>query len=123
MGVPKNFKKFVEGRILYLATADENGKPNLVCVEGNKLVGKTIVFTNNAFNKTQRNLKQNKKVSLVLTNGKKYFQAKGIAKLYSKGNWFDLVKSLPVNKGLYPKAAVLVEIRELFDLDSGKKLF
>jgi predicted pyridoxine 5'-phosphate oxidase superfamily flavin-nucleotide-binding protein len=115
-------RNLVEGKVIAFATSDKNGKPNLVMVEGNKIIGNQILITDNQLNKTLRNLKQNKKAAIVCGSGDKWYQLKGNASYYSTGKWLEFVKSLPANKGYKPKGAVLVRIKELYSLNDGKRL-
>lgn len=116
------YTNLIEGEILYLATADPNGKPNLITCEGNKIFGDTIVITDNMMGKTRKNLKNNSKVAVVCGSGDKWYQLKGTASRYSSGKWFKFVKGLPTNKGYDPKGAVLVKVKEAYDLGSGKRI-
>jgi len=103
----KSFKKLIEGKILQFATANKNSKPNLICVEGNKVINDSILITNNQMGKTFKNLKENKKVALVAYNpGRRFYgyQFKGTAKYFTSGKYFELVKRLTSNKGWNPKA-------------------
>lgn len=118
----EKLRKLIEGKTLYLATASAKGKPNLVCVEGNLVEGNSVVFTNNCFGKTQKNLKENKLVSLVATDNKKWIRFNGKAEIYASGKWFSFVCGLKANKGFKPKSAIVVKVEEITDLDSGKLL-
>lgn len=115
-------KELIEGKIIVFCTSSKNGKPNAVLVEGNKLSGNKIVFTNNCLNKSLKNLKQNNNVALVVQSEKKHFQVKGTATHHADGEWFDFVKNHPANKGWTTKGAVVVLIKQVFDLESGKQV-
>jgi len=117
------FRKHIEGKIIYLATSDKNGKPNLITVMYCKPVGKNqILVTDNFMNKTRKNLLLNNKVSIVCGTGEEWYQLKGTAKYYIKGKWKNMVKSMPENKGLAAKGAVLIKIKEGYELGTGKRI-
>jgi predicted pyridoxine 5'-phosphate oxidase superfamily flavin-nucleotide-binding protein len=117
------YKNLIEGKILYLATADRRASPNLICVEGNKIIDNKILITDNCFKKTFQNLRHNKKVAFIATRSKRYLQFKGIAGYYNMGKYFNLVKKLPHNKDFHPKGALLIKIKEIYDLDGGQKIY
>lgn len=123
MGLSR-MKKLIEGKIIYLATSDKKGKPNLITVMFCKLVGKNLILiTDNFMKKTKANLRQNNKISIVCGAGEEWYQLKGTAKYYSKGKWVRMVKAMPENKGLPAKGAVLARIKEGYDLNGVKRLF
>jgi predicted pyridoxine 5'-phosphate oxidase superfamily flavin-nucleotide-binding protein len=117
------FRKLIEGKIVYLATADPNSKPNLITCEGNRVLKDTIVITDNMMGKTRRNLLKNRKVAVVCGSGDKWYQLKGVASYHPTGKWLKFVQGLPANGGYDPKGAVLVKVKEGYDLNSKKRLF
>jgi hypothetical protein len=56
----------------------------------------------------------------VALKDNEYYRIDGIATIYSTGEYLDtaIQKSNPP----LPKAAILIEIKEVFDLDKGKKI-
>lgn len=117
------YKDLIEKGIVYVATSDTKCKPNLICVMGCKLVAKdTICATDNMMDKTRRNIKQNKQIALVVGKGEKWYQLKGTVSYQTKGKWFNFVKALPFNKQYGPQAAVLVKVKEVYDLWEGERL-
>ncbi|MFH1780251.1 MAG: hypothetical protein ABH803_03890 [Candidatus Micrarchaeota archaeon] len=67
-------------------------------------------------NSTMKNILNSKRVCVVAG----YFRLKGSAEVFSSGKYFDLCVSK--NKEYSVKNAILVNVEEVFDLDSGKKL-
>ncbi|VVB73781.1 Pyridoxamine 5'-phosphate oxidase [uncultured archaeon] len=117
------YKDFIEKGVLYLATSGPKGRPNLVCVMGCRLVAKdTICATDNMMGKTRKNIARNSSVAVVCGKGTEWYQLKGTAKQHRKGKWMGFVSKLPINKGADPHAAVLIKIREVYDLWEGKRL-
>ena len=117
------YKDFIEKGMVYVATADRKAKPNLVCVMRCKLVSKdTICMTDVMMDKTKKNLLQNKQISLVVGRGDKWFQFKGAGSYQTAGKWFKFVKSIPGNKIYDVNAAVLVKVKEVYDLYEGERV-
>lgn len=119
----KKYKKLLEGKVIYFATADRKARPNLICVEGNRIINNQLLITNNCFKKTLTNLKENNKIAFIATGGGRFLQFRGIAKHYSSGKYLELVKSLPTNKNYSPKGAVLIKVQEIYDLDNLKRIY
>lgn len=67
------------------------------------------------------NIKNNGMVSIAVIYNNEYYRIEGQAKIYSTGKYFDEAykKSGPP----MPKAAILINIKEVFDLDKQKKVF
>lgn len=120
--IPNNIIRLFEGKIVYLATASSSGKPNLVCVSVNKVIGNKVIVTDNMFNQTRINIRKNPKASIAFYYLGKAFQLKGIISYQTKGKWFDYVKKDPSNKGYSPTAAVVFNVNEIWDLDKGKRV-
>jgi len=120
-----HFKEIIEGKIVQLATVSKKGKPNCICVEANKVIGNSILITDNQMEITFKNLMKNNKVALVIYNPKKNYayQFKGIAKYFSSGKYFNLVKKLPANKDFSPKGAILIKVKEIYDLNEVKRVY
>jgi predicted pyridoxine 5'-phosphate oxidase superfamily flavin-nucleotide-binding protein len=117
------FKRYIEKKLIYLATSDNKGRPNLITVMYCKLIGKNqILVTDNFMNKTRKNLLQNNKISVVCGAGEEWYQLKGTAKYLPKGKWKNIVKAMSENKGLAAKAAVLITIKEGYNLGNCKKI-
>jgi len=73
-------------------------------------------------NKTLRNLKENSRVAFALQTKEGWFQFKGVASIFKEGKYFEKIKTDPSNKDYSPKSAILIEVKEIFDLDKGKKV-
>lgn len=115
---------------VFLATATTDGVPNVVPIGNIKaLDDKTVIIADSYMIKTRKNLEANPKVAFVVENAAKYpFQFKGSAEIYTSGEYYDqVVKWIKEESPLAnaPKAAVLVEIQEIYSVkvgDAGKKL-
>ena len=121
--IDKKVEKLLKRKkILFFATSSKKGKPNLIAVESMGLFSNKILLTDCQMKKTLKNLKENKLVSICVTNNKNYFQIKGIVSYYKKGKWFELAKKMLKKEPYKPKGAILISIREIYDLDKCKRI-
>jgi uncharacterized pyridoxamine 5'-phosphate oxidase family protein len=110
-----------EGQELVLATSSKDGKPNANLVISNGLVDDKLLVSDCQMTTTIKNLQQNGRICVIAKHGKEYYRIRGDVTIYSSGKYFDLAvkKSTPE----YPvKHAILIEIKEVFDLDKGKNI-
>ena len=111
-----------KGNIIFLATSSKFAEPNLIAVESLGLNKNKLLIADCQFNKTLRNLKQNKKVSILVTNNKEYYQLKGKAEYSNKGKLFEEIRKTLKNSQYKPKGVMLMTIKEIWDLNKIKKL-
>jgi predicted pyridoxine 5'-phosphate oxidase superfamily flavin-nucleotide-binding protein len=117
------YKDLIEKGMVYIATSDKKCKPNVICITGCRLVAKdTICATDNMMDKTRKNIKQNNKIALIVGKGEKWYQFKGTVAYHPSGKWFKFVKTFPSNKPFDPQAAVLMKVKEVYDLWEGEQL-
>jgi predicted pyridoxine 5'-phosphate oxidase superfamily flavin-nucleotide-binding protein len=119
INIPKDIKDLFEKSIVALGTCDKLMKPNVVAITCRQIVGPNqILITDNFFNKTQKNILENSQVSLSFwdEDGNNAFQFKGNAQYMTSGDWKKKVDKDPNNAGLSHKAAVLVNVTEIWDL-------
>ena len=102
-----NFKK---GKEITLATSSKDNIPNANIVISLGFVEDKLLVANCQMNNTIKNLKENKNICAV--GG--YFRIKGTVELFSFGKYFDLCKSTQDYK---VKNAILITVKEIFDLD------
>lgn len=113
--IDEKSKKIIEGNPVALATIDENNHPNVIAVAYVKIVGNNeIIITDNYMTKTKENIQQNPNICLAVWN-KDWdgYKIIGTAEYLTSGEWFDFIKSLPENKGLPAKGAILVSVKEI----------
>ncbi len=107
---------------LPIATADKNGKPNVIFVGMWKFIDdETIMIVDNFFKKTANNLKDNPKLSMVGfdSESQKSYQVKGSVDYLEKGDHFEEAKGLAKSKKLPGKAVVIFHIEEVYDSKYG----
>lgn len=121
--IPDNIKQLVESTVCALATVDENDIPNVIAISCAKTVSQDqILITDNFFNKTKINIFKNPHVSLAVwsKDEKEGFQLKGKAEYFTSGNWKKKVDKMKENEGLSHKGALLITIKEIWDLGKPK---
>lgn len=115
--IPENVKKLLKsGNTVFLATSSKNAAPNLIAVESCGLSNDKILIADCHFNKTEANLKENSKVSILVTDNKEYFQIKGISEYKTNGKEFNEMSKELEGTGYTAKGAVVVSCNEIYDL-------
>ncbi|KAF5412982.1 MAG: hypothetical protein C5S47_00265 [Candidatus Methanogasteraceae archaeon] len=105
-----------------VATADPDGKPNVIFVGFLRIMDdETIQIADNFFNKTAANMEANPQVSVVGYDGKKSFQVKGRVEIATKGPVYDDAKAWvhAKSKALPAKAVVVMHVEEVYDAMYG----
>lgn len=128
--MPPEIKDIVaKQKPLPIATADKSGKPNVVFVTMWKILDdETILFVDNFFNKTRKNIEVNPNMAIVAYDGdaKKSYQIKGTVDIENKGDRYASAKEMADSKKLPGKAAFTFHVKEIYDAtygpNAGKKL-
>ena len=111
---------FAKGQELVLATCSKNCQPHANLVISLGFVGKKLLIADCQMKTTLKNLKESSLVCIVAKKKGEYYRLKGKAVIYSAGKYFDLCNGAGED---YPaKNAILVSIKEVFDLDKVKKI-
>ena len=114
-----------------LATADKNGKPNVVPIGSRRFRSEdTIIVMDNHLNKTKNNILENPRVALTFYDPEsdKGFQLKGSAMIETSGKIFDeeLVKYKVRRPDSNPRGVVIIKIDEIYIIkggpDAGKRI-
>jgi predicted pyridoxine 5'-phosphate oxidase superfamily flavin-nucleotide-binding protein len=128
--MPSDIKNVIaKQKPLPIATADKNGIPNVVFVTMWKILDdETILFVDNFFNKTRKNLDANPNMAIVAydSDAKRSYQIKGTVDVETEGNRFSSAKEMADAKKLPGKAAVIFHVKEIYDAtygpNAGKRL-
>ena len=109
-----------ERQNIVLATSSKDGNPRAIVVVSLGFIDEKLLIGACLMKKSLENIKENSKVSIVTFQDDKYYRIDGIATIYSAGEYLDtaIKKSNPP----LPKAAILIDIKEVFDLDRGIKM-
>ncbi len=103
-----------------IATASKSGVPNVVFVGLMKIIDdETLMFADNFFYKTAKNLDENPKISVLCYNGetKKSFQIKGNVTVSKEGKDFEDMRAWVhgINNKLPAKSCAIVKITEIYN--------
>jgi uncharacterized protein len=116
-------------KIIFLATASKNSMPNAVPIGAFKLLDdETILISDQFFNKTLANMKENPVAALSWWGDKGGFQIKGRVTLHTNDEIFrqDVAWMKEIRPTLAPKSAVVMKISEVYHVkpgaDAGKKI-
>lgn len=125
VSIAKELKDFISGKMAWVATADNNGIPNLAPKGSLQLVDdQTLVFADIFSLKTRAALEQNPRVAVAVIDAEKPegYQFKGDVELLSSGPLYDRVKEglekaapgLPA-----PKYVAKITVQEIYSLTPG----
>ncbi len=114
---------------MFLATASKEGTPNVVPIGAFKLLNdETLLISDQFFNKTLKNMKENPKIAISYWGDKGGFQIKGSVTIHTNDEVFkqDVAWMKELRPNLAPKSAVIMKITEIFIIkagpDAGKKI-
>lgn len=113
-----------EAKVFAVATASEDGEPNVVSIAFGKVLGEEeILLVDNFMKKTMENLKTNPRaaVSVWKTGDSKGYQFKGDVRIETSGrNFEDGVKMVKAKEPeLNPKAVVIVTVESIYSITPG----
>jgi len=123
-------KESLEGtKIVFFATASKNGIPNAVPVGAFKLLDDaTLLISDQFFNKTLANMKENPHAAVTWWGDKGGFQVKGTVTIHTDDKVFsdDVAWMKEIRPQLKPKSAVVLKVTGVFSIkpgaDAGKKI-
>jgi uncharacterized protein len=119
----QEIKESLQGsKISFLATSSKNGIPNVVPIAAFKLLDDgTMLISDQFFNKTLVNMKENPAIALSWWGDKGGFQIKGDVTIHTDNGIFE--KNLAWMKESWPKfvpkSAVLVNITGVYMVKPG----
>ena len=108
-----NFKK---GKEIILATSSKDDMPNANIVISLGFVDGKLLVADCQMNNTIKNLKENPNICVI--GG--YIRLEGTVEIFSSDKYFDLCVN--ENKDYEVKNAILISVKEIFDLDKVKKI-
>jgi hypothetical protein len=117
---------FGKMKIFPVATASDDGTPNVVPIGVVELVGDdTIWITDNFMHKSLENLAANPKIAIYIWGPeiKGCFQIKGQASVKTNGKDFDSMKAKinAKNPAMPARSLIIVNITEVFECQPGPK--
>jgi hypothetical protein len=123
---PRIKEIFEKQEIIVLATASKDGMPNVVPVNAKKIIDdETILISDQFFNKTLKNLKENPQVAITIWDKLEGYQLKGTVTIETSGKrfeetakWIDeMAKKL--NLPIKSKGAVILKLTEIYNVSPG----
>jgi len=109
-----------ERQNIVLATSSKGGNPRAIVVVSLGFVDDKLLIGACLMKKSLENIKENNKVSIVVIKENEYYRVDGVATIYSSGRYLDI--AIERSNPPLPKAAILIDIKEVFDLDKIKKI-
>ncbi|PIZ51025.1 hypothetical protein COY27_05225 [Candidatus Woesearchaeota archaeon CG_4_10_14_0_2_um_filter_33_13] len=110
---------FKTGTELVLATSSKKGDPNANIVISLGFVDNKLLVADCQMNITIKNLQSNNKICVIPKNySEGYYRVKGSVEILNSGKYFDICTK--GNKQFPVKNAILIDIKEVFDLDKLK---
>jgi predicted pyridoxine 5'-phosphate oxidase superfamily flavin-nucleotide-binding protein len=116
-------------KTVFLATSSKDSTPNVVPIGAFKLLDdETLLISDQFFNKTLKNMKENPKIAISYWGDKGGFQIKGSVTIHTNDEVFkqDVAWMKELRPNLVPKSAVIMKITDVFIIkagpDAGKKI-
>lgn len=109
-------------KLVYFATASKKGIPNVVPIGAFKLLDdETMLISDQFFNKTLANLKENPNVAVSFWGEKGGFQIKGTVTIHTNDEVFtkDAAWVKEIKATLVAKSAIVLKITGVFQLRPG----
>ena len=123
--ISKELQEFVKGKLGWVATANQEGMPNVTPKGTIQVLDEnTIIFADLFSLKTRDNLKNNPKVAVTLVDHEKFigYQFKGKVELIDSGPLYEKVKEelKEAPKPLpEPKYVAKITVEEIYDQSPG----
>lgn len=110
-----------ERQNIVLATSSKEGSPRAIMVVSLGFVDDRLLIGACLMGKSLENIKENNKVSIATFENNAYYRIDGLATIYSEERYLEIAvkKSNPP----LPKAAIVIDIKEVVNLGTGEKLF
>ena len=116
-------------KLVFLATSSKDRTPNVVPVGAFRILDDaTLLISDQYFNKTLANLKENPKASISWWGEKGGFQVKGTVTIHTNDEIFqqDVAWMKELRPQLKPKSAVILKITDVYHVrpgtEAGKKI-
>jgi hypothetical protein len=109
-----------KGHEIILASSSKKCNPRAIVVISLGFVDNELLIGACQMKITLENIRENNRVSIVTKYKNEYYRIDGNATIYSSGKYFDI--ALERSKPPLPKHVVVVDIKEVYDLDKLKKV-
>jgi len=109
-----------ERQKIVLASSSKDGNPRAIIVVSLGFIDDRLLIGACLMRKSLENIKENNKVSIATFKDNQYYRIDGVATIYSAGEYLDI--AIKRSNPPLPRAAILIDINEVFDLDKGEKV-
>lgn len=109
-----------EKKKIVLATSSKNGIPRAIIVISLGFINNKLLVGACLMNKSLKNIKENNQVSIVSLMEGGHYRIDGLATVFSNGDYLNT--AIKRSNPPLPKAAILIKIKEVMDLDKGQKI-
>ncbi|MBS3118523.1 pyridoxamine 5'-phosphate oxidase family protein [Candidatus Woesearchaeota archaeon] len=113
---------FKEGNEIVLTTASKTGVPRAIVVSSLGFSKDKLLIGICQMKKSFENLKENPAVSLVAIKHKEYYMITGKTEIFSSGKYFEIAVERSRKCPPIPHHVLVIDIKEVFDLDKIKKI-
>jgi len=105
---------------IVLTTSSKDGSPRAIVVTSLGFIDNKLLIGACLMGKSLKNIKENNRVSIVTFMKAGYCRIDGLATIFSNGNYLNI--AIKRSNPPLPKAAILIEMKEVVDLDKGQKI-
>ncbi|MDO8638277.1 MAG: pyridoxamine 5'-phosphate oxidase family protein [Candidatus Daviesbacteria bacterium] len=109
------------GQEIILATSSKEGKPRAIVVISCGILDEKLLIGVCQMKTSLKNLQENHLVSIVTKSNGEYYRIEGEVNIQSSGKYFD--QALENSETPLPTKVLVIEIKEIFDLDKKEKVF
>jgi hypothetical protein len=110
------------GKEAILVTSSKKGKPHAIYVICKGIIDNNILLSVCQMNVSLANIRENPLLCLITKNKDEYYRINGRGTLHSSGKYFDLSVERNVKGTPVPNYALIVNIKEVHDVDAVKRI-
>ena len=111
---------FTPRQEIVLATVKKENIPHAIFVLSMGIIENKLLIGVCQMTTTLENIKNNNKVVVIGKSDTGYYRIFGEAKIYSSGKYYKTVCER--SKPPLPKLAIVIDIKEVYDLDKAKRI-
>jgi predicted pyridoxine 5'-phosphate oxidase superfamily flavin-nucleotide-binding protein len=116
--IPQAIQEFIQGKQGWVATASADGMPN-IAIKGSlrMLDDEHLMFADLFSMKTRKNLSENPKVAVMVSDGRQCYLFKGMAEVITEGPLFDQIVEGIKQRSVH--SVVRISIESIFNQSVG----
>ena len=113
---------FVLNNEAVLVTSSKDGNPNGIYVIIKGIEDNKVLLSVCQMKVSLNNIRENNIVCIIANKGEEYYKIKGTGTIYDTGKYLDLAIERNTPGTPNPKMALMVDIKEIYDLDKAEKI-